>query len=37
LATASRDNHVYYFGPLTQNTLLDLGALSQFQTVTGCK
>jgi hypothetical protein len=37
LATASRDNHVYYFGPLTQNTLLDLGALSQFQSVTGCK
>lgn len=37
LATASRDNHVYYFGPLTQNTLLDLGALSQFQVVTGCK
>ena len=37
LATASRDNHVYYFGPVVPNTLVDLGTLAQWATDTGCQ
>lgn len=36
LASASRDNSLYYFGPLSQNTLLSLGAMSQWLVISGC-
>lgn len=37
LATSSADNHVYYFGPSSNNTLLDVGALSVWSSTAGCQ
>lgn len=37
LGIAARDNHFYYYGPLSGTTLLDLGAASDWFTVAGCK
>lgn len=36
LAWASRDNNLYYFGPLSQNTLMNLGSMSQWLVTSGC-
>lgn len=37
LAIAGRDNHFYYYGPLTGSTLGDLGAVSGWLTTAGCQ
>jgi len=37
LGTSSVDNHVYYFGPVSGNTLLDAGALSTWLVTAGCQ
>ncbi|MGZ5076177.1 MAG: PQQ-dependent sugar dehydrogenase [Methylobacter sp.] len=37
LATSSADNHVYYLGPLSNNLILDLGALSPWLLKAGCQ
>jgi chitodextrinase len=37
LATSSLDNHVYYFGPLSINTPLDVGTLSYWLGTAGCQ
>lgn len=37
LATSSADNHVYYLGPLTSNSILDLGPLSSWLSTSGCQ
>ena len=37
LGTSSADNHVYYFGPLSNSSLLDLGALSGWLATAGCQ
>jgi len=37
LGTSSADNHLYYFGPLSSNVLVDLGALSMWATTANCK
>ncbi len=36
LATSSADNRVYYLGPLSGNSLFDLGALSGWLATAGC-
>ena len=36
LATSFADNHVYYFGPASNNSLLDVGALSTWLMTAGC-
>ncbi len=36
LATSSIDNHVYYLGSLSNNTILDVGALSTWLALAGC-
>jgi YVTN family beta-propeller protein len=37
LGTSSADNHVYYIGPLSNNSLLDVGALSPWLSMAGCQ
>jgi hypothetical protein len=37
LGTSSADNHVYYVGPLSGNTLLDVGAMSPWLSTAGCQ
>ena len=37
LATSSGDSHLYYLGPLSNNLLFDLGALSGWLTIAGCQ
>ena len=37
LATSSADNHVYYLGPLSNNSILDVGALSPWLSTAGCQ
>ncbi len=37
LGTSSENNHVYYFGPLSGNSLFDLGNLSDWLTTAGCR
>jgi hypothetical protein len=37
LGTSSADNHVYYVGPLSNNSLLDVGALSGWLSTAGCQ
>ena len=37
LATSSADSHVYYFGPLSNNSILDVGALSGWLSTAGCQ
>ena len=37
LATYSVNNHVYYLGPVTNNTVFDLGALSGWIAAVGCQ
>jgi hypothetical protein len=36
LGTSSADSHVYYFGPLSANSLLDLGPLSSWRIMAAC-
>jgi hypothetical protein len=36
LGTSSADNHVYYIGPLSGNTLFDVGALLPLLATAGC-
>lgn len=36
LGTSSADNHVYYIGPLSNHSILDLGALSPLLSMAGC-
>ena len=36
LGTSFADNHLYYLGPATENTLFDAGALSNWRTKAGC-
>jgi hypothetical protein len=36
VATSSADNHVYYLGPLSNNSILDAGALSGWLSTAGC-
>ncbi len=37
LATKSSDNHLYFMGPATGNTVTDLGAVSTWLTQAGCQ
>lgn len=37
LATNSADNHLYYLGPLTGNTVTDLGAIPEWLSRSGCQ
>jgi len=37
LATSSADDHVYYLGPLSNNSILDVGALSPWLSTAGCQ
>ena len=37
LATSSADNHVYYLGPLSNHSIVDVGALSGWLTTAGCQ
>lgn len=37
IGIASRDNHFYYIGPLTNNTLMDLGLASDWLSTAGCQ
>jgi hypothetical protein len=37
LATSSADNHLYYLGPLSNNLVFDLGALSGWLTAAICQ
>lgn len=37
LGTSSANNHVYYYGPLSGNALLDVGALTGWLTTAGCQ
>lgn len=36
LATSSADNHVYYLGPLSNNSIFDVGAMSPLLSTAGC-
>lgn len=36
LATSTTDNHVYYLGTISNNTVLDVGDLPTWQTAAGC-
>lgn len=36
LATSATDNHVYYLGTISNNTVLDVGDLPTWQTAAGC-
>ena len=36
LGVSSNDSHLYYLGPLSSNTLLDLGAVSKWHATAGC-
>ena len=36
LATSSADNHVYYLGPISNNAVLDVGALPTWLATAGC-
>lgn len=36
LGASSLDNHVYYIGPLSGNSLVDVGALSKWRTAAAC-
>jgi len=36
LATSSVDNHIWAFGPITGNSLLDIGPITNFLTTAGC-
>jgi len=36
LGTSSADNHVYYIGPLSNNSILDVGAMSPLLSTAGC-
>ena len=36
LATSSADNHLYYLGPISNSSILDLGALSTWLTTASC-
>jgi titin len=37
LGTSFADNHVYYIGPVSNNALLDVGALSTWLATAGCQ
>ena len=37
LATSSADNHVYYLGPLSNNSILDVGPMSPLLSTAGCQ
>ena len=37
LATSSADYHLYYLGPLTNNTVFDLGVFSGWVAIAGCQ
>lgn len=37
LATSSADNHLYYLGPLSGNSILDAGAVSGWLSTAGCQ
>ncbi len=37
LGTSPTDNHVYYLGPLSNNSILDIGALSPWLSTAGCR
>jgi len=37
VATSSADNHVYYLGPLSNYSILDVGALSPLLSTAGCQ
>ncbi|MGZ4955911.1 MAG: PQQ-dependent sugar dehydrogenase [Methylobacter sp.] len=37
LGTSFADNHVYYVGPLSNNLILDIGALSPWLSTAGCQ
>jgi hypothetical protein len=37
LATSSADNHLYYFGPVSNNSVLDVGALPTWLATAGCQ
>ena len=37
LATSTADNHVYYLGPSSNNSILDVGALSPWLSTAGCQ
>jgi virginiamycin B lyase len=37
LATSSADNHVYYLGPISNNAILDVGALSTWLGTASCQ
>ncbi|MCX7174064.1 MAG: RCC1 repeat-containing protein, partial [Proteobacteria bacterium] len=37
LGIASRDNHLYYIGPVSNNTLADLGIVSGWLSTAGCQ
>lgn len=37
LGTSFADNHVYYLGPVSNNTILDAGALSSWLATAGCQ
>jgi hypothetical protein len=37
LGTSSADNHLYYLGPLSSNSILDVGALSSWLSTAGCQ
>jgi hypothetical protein len=37
LATSSADNHVYYLGPLSPNSILDVGPLAGWLSAAGCQ
>ena len=37
LATSTADNHVYYLGPSSNNSIIDVGALSLWLSTAGCQ
>jgi triacylglycerol lipase len=37
LATSSADNHVYYLGPSSNNSIFDVGALLPLLSTAGCQ
>lgn len=37
IGIASRDNHLYYIGPVTTNALADLGGVSMWLAIAGCQ
>jgi hypothetical protein len=37
LATSAADNYVYYLGPLSNNSIIDVGALSPWLSTAGCQ